>query len=153
MTQPKYEYYLKVWGGFFNPWNKEKHGFNDGDYWFDAHEEREVFKSKLEQSARSLRSIDAVIAKYETEGYTTRINPTMHRITRHAGKDYYSSYEMPPCYELSTCEYHMTYKWYPGFNDYPLGEDFDYEKRQDEYAVVAEWITGAFLKEEQYASF
>ncbi len=48
----------------------------------------------------------------------------------------------PPCYPYSTVEYHIENKWYPGFNDYPLGEDFDYEKNKVE--IIKEWVVGAF---------
>lgn len=57
------------------------------------------------------------------------------------GKRYYSTYEFGAGYEFSVAKYHMTYKWYPGFNDYPLGEEHDYNANP--VIIVGEWITGA----------
>ena len=37
----------------------------------------------------------------------------------------------------------MENKWYVGFNDYPMGGDFDYDN--EEFEVIQEWISGAFL--------
>ena len=64
----------------------------------------------------------------------------MHRVIKYEGKEYYSKYELSPNYPYDAAKYHLENKWYPGFNDYPLGEDFDYENVE----TVQEWITGAF---------
>ena len=41
----------------------------------------------------------------------------------------------------------MENNWYPGFNDYPLGENFDYN--ENKVTVIQEWITGSFLVKEK----
>ena len=49
---------------------------------------------------------------------------------------------MLPRSSIPKVEYIIEEKWYPGFNDYPLGEDFDYNS--DGFEVIQEWITGGF---------
>lgn len=76
-----------------------------------------------------------------TEGYCCRIETILHRVVEWERKRYYSFYNMGFNYPISVAKYHLEYKWYCGFNDYPLGEDFDYEA--NELKVIQEWITGA----------
>jgi hypothetical protein len=47
-------------------------------------------------------------------------------------------------YHLKTfdvAKYTLKWKWTCGFNDYPLGEDFDYDNNHPK--IIQEWITGA----------
>jgi hypothetical protein len=38
-TQPKYEYHLLTWGGFYNEEYLKIHNIQSGDYYFDTSEE------------------------------------------------------------------------------------------------------------------
>lgn len=135
----KYEYFLFTWGGFYNKEHVEKHGFTKGGkMWFDTKEDRDNYIKLLDQIAEKHNAKHLV--RVIDEGYDTREVPTCHRIVEYKGKYYYDSdsYSWPT--EVSTMEYHMEWKWTPGFNSYPLGEDFeDYENVN----TVMEWITGA----------
>lgn len=138
----KYQYHLLTWGGFYNNEHKEKHGFNEGDYVFDTEKERSEHIEKLKE-AELLYPEAKMLAISTSEGYNCNIRTTLHRVVEYEGKEYYSNYDMGINYRYSAAKYHMEYKWYPGFNDYPLGEDFNYNKL-DEYQIKQEWVTGAF---------
>lgn len=144
MTDLKYEYHLKTWGGFYNDEYKRVHKLEPGDYWFDTNKEREDYINTLKQIEKDLNARVLMIVK--TEGYNCRVSTVLHRVIRYKLKDYYSQYEMGINYPFSTAAYHMEWQWYPGFNHYPLGENFDYEN--EKFEIVQEWITGAFNFEE-----
>lgn len=38
--EPKYEYHLHTWGGFYNKEYSEIHKKPNGDFWFESYEER-----------------------------------------------------------------------------------------------------------------
>ena len=134
----KYEYLLHTWGGFYNKYYQEKHGEVSGYHYFDSKEERDEYLEKLKKIEIELSAFHLVTIL--CEGYNTREVTTLHRVIKYEGKEYYSKYELSPNYPYDAAKYHLENKWYPGFNDYPLGEDFDYENVE----TVQEWITGAF---------
>jgi len=136
----KYEYFLQTWGGFYNEEHRVKHGYEEGLYYFDTEEERSAYISMLQSLSSELNA--RVLCTVEGEGYNVRTHTILHRVIRFEGKDYYSCRDLRPAFSYSSAEYHLENKWYTGFNDYPLGEDFDYEGADIE--VVQEWITGAF---------
>lgn len=134
----KYEYLLHTWGGFYN--KEYDHGETEGFHYFDTKELRDDYLKRLRRIEKELN------AKYlmtrESEGYHVRAITTLHRVTKWEGKSYYSKHEMSPSCSFWVAKYHLENKWYPGWNDYPLGEDFDYGKNEVE--IIQEWITGAF---------
>lgn len=136
----KYEYLLHTWGGFYNKKFKNKHGEVEGYHYFNTKQERCDYLAKLRKIEKDLNAIYLVVE--ESEGYNTRTVPILHRVVKWENKKYYSKYELSPNYPYNVAKYHLENKWYPGFNDYPLGEDFDYENNKVE--IVQEWITGAF---------
>lgn len=136
----KYEYHVLVWGGFFNDEYKKIHEKEPGNYWFNTRRERDRFIKNLKAIKTKLNT--GPLAVSESEGYNCRIITKLHRVIRFKNKDYYSEYEMGINYPYDAAMYHMKWKWYPGFNDYPLGEEFDYEANKIE--VIQEWVTGAF---------
>ncbi len=136
----KYEYLLDTWGGFYNKEHQEKHGEKSGYHYFDTEAERSEYLEKLKAIEGKLNAI--VLVTTLSEGYNTRTVTTLHRVIKWKGKEYYSCYELSPNYPYDAATYHLENKWYTGFNDYPLGEDFDYENNEIE--VVQEWITGSF---------
>ena len=136
-TEPKYEYHLFTWGGFYNDEYFKIHQKPKGDFWFNTPEERQVFIEELEEIEKQLGAHHLAMTK--SEGYCCRIRTVLHRVVEYEGKRYYSEYDMGINYPIGTAKFHLEYKWYPGFNDYPLGEDFDYSKVK----VIQEWVTGA----------
>ena len=134
----KYEYLLHTWGGFYTKYYQEKHGEVSGYHYFDSKEERDEYLEKLKKIEIELSAFH--LATILSEGYNTREVTTLHRVIKYEGKEYYSKYELSPNYPYDAAKYHLEKKWHPGFNDYPLGEDFDYENVE----TVQEWITGAF---------
>jgi hypothetical protein len=142
---PKYEYYLKVWGGFWNEANLKVHGIPETEHlYFSTKEAREEYLEMLEETRKSLGTWDATIARYVAEGYHVRTIPVCHRISEYKGKRVHTIRDWSfPESNKSVLEYHMEYKWYPGFNDYPFGEDERiYDGKQ--VTIIAEWIEGAF---------
>lgn len=135
----KYEYMLQTWGGFYNKEYKKIHKQEEGYNYFDTKEERASYVRELRRIERALDA-NHLVVKLE-EGYHTRVVVIAHRITRYKGKDYHTTWDFSPCYPFESAVYFMENKWYLGFNDYPLGEDFDYDN--PEVSVVAEWIEGA----------
>ena len=77
-----------------------------------------------------------------SEGYCCRTRTVLHRVIEWDGKRYYTQLDMGVNYPMDVAQYHLEWKWYPGFNDYPLGEDFDYDNNPVQ--IIQEWITGAF---------
>jgi len=140
MPVDKYEYMLNTWGGFYNKEYQKIHGKKCGLHYFDTENDRDNYldKLKLIEVNYNAKHLMFTVA----EGFHTRTNVVAHRVCRHDGKFYHTKHEFWPCYSYSSALYHMEYKWYLGFNDYPLGEDFDYDKNQIE--IIQEWISGAF---------
>lgn len=140
MENLKYEYMLSTWGGFYNEEYQALHKYEEGYHYFDSEEEREKYIQKLRCTEEDLDAKHLMISK--SEGYNVRVNTVLHRVIKYQDKEYYSKYDIGCAYPYEHAKYHLEYKWYPGFNDYPLGEDFDYENNQVE--TIQEWITGAF---------
>lgn len=138
MKNLKYEYHLKTWGGFYNNEYYKIHGLKGGDFWFDTLEARQEYIDKLKLIEIDLHAVRLMIKL--TEGYCCRIRTKLHRVIQFDGKQYYSKYDIGVNYPFNAAQYHLQYKWYPGFNDYPLGENFDYNNVE----IIKEWITGAF---------
>ena len=141
----KYEYLLHTWGGFYNDKYKKIHNKSDGYIYFDTKEERQTYIDELKTIEKELNATMLVMGL--SEGFHCRTVTTLHRVIRYEGKNYYSKREMSPNYPYDVAMYHMEWKWQPGFNDYPLGEDFNYED-EDSYEVLQEWVTGAFTMDE-----
>ncbi len=134
----RYEYLLHTWGGFYN--KEYSHNEESGYHYFDTEKERSEYLKKLKSIEKKLNARHLMTTL--SEGYNTRTVTTLHRVIKWEDKEYYSKYEMSPNYPYDSAKYHLENKWYVGFNDYPLGEEFDYENNEVE--VVQEWITGAF---------
>lgn len=139
-TQPKYEYHLLTWGGFYNEEYLKIHNIQSGDYYFDTAEERQAFIERLKSFERQF-GINGLVIKL-TEGYCCRTRTVLHRVIEWDGKKYYTQYDMGVNYPMDAAQYHLEWKWCLGFNDYPLGEDFDYDNNPVQ--IIQEWITGAF---------
>jgi len=137
MKQPKYQYHVQTWGGFYNKEYKDIHGLEDGDFIFDTNKERDNFMKERRLIEEELDARYLVFSC--TEGYCCDIRTVLHRVIRYKGATYYSNYDIGINYPFDDAKFFMQYKWCAGFNDYPLGEDFDYSKVK----VVKEWITGA----------
>lgn len=138
----KYQYHLLTWGGFYN--DHHKHSYKPGDYLFDTKEEREQYIEELEKTSKELNAHVLMISR--TEGFNCDIRAVCHRVIRYKGQLYKSEYDMGINYPFRGAQYTMNYKWTLGFNDYPLGEDFDYDNGEVE--IISEYITGAFDIEE-----
>ncbi len=138
MKCPKYEYHVQTWGGFYNKEHAKKHKLKEGDFFFDTKEARNSF---IENRRRIEKELDAHVLMIDTtEGFCSRIKTVLHRVIEVDGVQYYSQREMGFNYPFGAAKYHMEWKWYPGFNDYPLGEGFDYSGVK----IVQAWITGAW---------
>ncbi len=135
----EYEYHLYTWGGFYNEKYYKIHQKPRGNFWFKTKEERQSFIDELKQIEKELNAFH--LCMNLTEGYCCRIHTVLHRVIEWNGITYYSSYDMGVNYPIESAKYHLEYKWCVGFNDYPLGEDFDYENNK--IKVIQEWITGA----------
>ena len=136
----KYEYMLHTWGGFYNDEFKSIHGHIGGSHYFDTKQKRENYLDMLQGVSDRLNA-KCLVSTLE-EGYHTRTPVVAHRVSSFKGETYHTIYDFPPCYPYDVALYHLENKWYVGFNDYPLGEDFDYDS--NDVKVEAEWITGAF---------
>lgn len=137
--KPKYEYHVHTWGGFYNKEHKDIHKKESGDFWFNTKEERQSFIDELRTIEKQLNARH--LAMTLSEGYCCRIHTVLHRVVEWQGKQYYSSYDMGINYPFGAAKFHLEWKWTCGFNDYPLGEEFDYHKNKP--IVIQEWITGA----------
>jgi|TARA_Y100000310_G_C20369064_1_gene662649 hypothetical protein len=147
MKDLKYEYLLFTWGGFYNKEHSKIHKEKAGYQFYDSKEERDAYVLKLKKIEQDLGAKHLMISKYE--GYNVRIETVLHRVIKFRDKEYYSNYSLALAYPYDLAKGHLENKWYPGFNDYPLGEKFDYENNDIE--IVQEWITGAFdINEELY---
>lgn len=139
---PKYLYYLLTWGGFYNEEHKKIHGHEPGDAYFSTYEERDRYIRELMKISDKLNAKELMIAT--SEGYYFGMT-TLHRISKYKDRIVHTMKEMEINYSLISAEYHLDNKWYPGFNDYPFGEDFNYD--DNDFKVLQEWITGAILDE------
>ena len=150
-TEPKYEYHLYTWGGFYNEEYFKIHQKPQGDFWFDTYEERQQFIDELRAIEDKLNARH--LSMTLSEGYCCRTSTILHRVVEWEGKRYYSKCDMGINYPFSAAKHCLEYKWTCGFNDYPLGEDFDYDTNKPK--VIQEWITGAerefeFERQSQY---
>lgn len=145
--QPKYQYHVQCWGGFYNDEYQKIHGYNPGNFIFDTKEERQKYIDTLKKIEVELNA--RMLALNLTEGYCCNIDTVLHRIVEYQGKEYYSQRNLGINYSYRSAQYMIEWKWYPGFNDYPLGEDFDYENDKD-WKLVSEWISGSFTQTEDY---
>jgi len=135
----KYKYHFLTWGGFYNEEYKNIHKFEPGDYLFDTLQERE---EKIKTLEKVCKDLDArVLCISRSEGFNCDVRTVAHRISEFEGNQYYSSNDLGVNYPFEVATYIMEDKWYPGFNDYPLGENFNYD--QESFKIVSEWITGA----------
>jgi hypothetical protein len=137
MNDLKYEYHLFTWGGFYNEGYLKIHKKPQGDFWFNTEKDRNKFLDELKDIEIELNA--RCLAFTVSEGYCCRINTVLHRVIEFNRERFYSSCDMGINYEFSAAKYHLEWKWTPGFNDYPLGGDFDYSKVK----IIQEWITGA----------
>lgn len=142
---PRYQFHVKTWGGFFNEGHQNVHGHLPGDYFFDTEEERSAYYEELKIMEAQLDARH--LATTFTEGYCLQ-RTVCHRVTEWLGQTYYTTCDLGYGYEYSAACYWMNNKWYPGCNDYPLGEGFDYDANK--VRVVSEWITGSFKIELPY---
>jgi len=134
---PKYKYHVLTWGGFYNDEFKNIHKLEEGDFIFDTKEKRDKFINERKDIESKLNV--RCLCFYETEGFCCDIRTVLHRVIEYGGKQYYTQYDIGINYPFEAAKYHLQNKWCPGFNDYPLGEDFDYTKVK----IIKEWITGA----------
>ena len=141
---PKYQYHVSTWGGFYNDEHKAIHGLDDGDFVFDTKQQREAFIERRKEISRKLNAHHLALSL--SEGFTCDVRTVLHRVVTINGEQHYSTYDMGINYPFNVAMYHMENKWYPGFNDYPLGEDFDYDSA--DIKVLQEWITGAMTVNE-----
>ncbi len=144
LAKPKYEYVLRTWGGFYNFY---QHGYTPGTFYFESWGDRERYIEELNIAKREVAAHGSDFEKATNcivmvlaEGYHLRSMVTLHRIVRYQEEEYYTVCEMFEGCSFEQANYHIKHKWYPGHNDYPFGEDFNYEK----VTIVSEWITGAF---------
>lgn len=142
----KYEYYCHLWGGFFNEDNKKIHKYNEGDYYFDTEEERSSFIKKLESYISNLDEYHT-LERNLSEGFHVRERATLYRTIKYKDKFYHSEYLWSFANELIfNLIFHLENQWYPGFNDYPLGEDFDYS----EIEIIEEGVKGYSITSNEY---
>lgn len=133
-----YLYRLQTWGGFYNKEYQKIHKQERLLKNYRTPEDRELELNLL----KSLEKENGwkSLAHSMNEGFEPFLNQpiVLHRVTRFEGNNYYSTYEVDQAFawSIETAFYHMKWKWYPGFNDYPMGEDFDYENNH--YEVVEE---------------
>ena len=138
MQPPEYRYHASTWGGFYNEEFKKIHGLSEGDFIFKTKAEREAFVKCREKIEVDLNA--RVLCFCLTEGFCCDIHTILHRVVEFNRVRHYSSLDLGINYPFSAARYHLEDKWRPGFNDYPLGENFDYGKIK----IISEWITGAW---------
>lgn len=138
----KYQYHILTWGGFYNE-EYASHGQVPGDRVFDTEAERSEYLSKLRVIEKEIGAgYPCTLVAHLTEGFCCDIRTVIHRVVEFEGKQYYSEFDLGINCSFSAARYYIEDKWFPGFNDYPLGEDFDYDNAVG-FKVVKEWITGA----------
>ena len=148
-VDPPYLYKVLTWGGFYNEEHVKHHKQVEGVRYFGSAEERNTYIKDLRQIAKNNKA--SVLAFAFTQGFEPYIRQDiiLHRVTESEGVRYYTKYEVSNCHSWSwnDANYHMANKWYPGHNDYPMGDDFDYGR--DDWIVVSEWIEGSFNRDEE----
>ena len=150
----KYLYGIYTWGGFYNPWNVEIHGYRPSQEpkFFDTEVERQDYIDALEGGVYDCREkghTDPVLCKKLWEGYDAEKLPTIHRIVEYKGKRYYSEDKWSWPTDYSTLVYYKENKWYPGFNDRTVEENTNEDVNYDEVVIIQEWITGSFILNEE----
>lgn len=148
----KYRYSVYTWGGFYNEEYQKIHKQVEGLRVFDNLREKTRYIILLRKIEKELDA--KYLMMVQDEGFAVATPLTCHRVINLNGKYYYSSdtINVWPTFEdsFSTACYHMEWKWYPGFNDYPAGEELaDEEVDYSTAKVVQEWITGAFKPEQK----
>jgi hypothetical protein len=152
MKDLKYEYFLKVWGGFFNPTNIEIHGITQQTYYFDTKHERDFKLKQLEEWVHRLKDMgikDGILCNVTAEGYNTRRVPVLHRVSEYKGIRYHSKLEWAWPEGFDTLKYHLEYKWTPGFNDDVVQDNVEEDVDWDKVVVIYEWIEGPVMLEER----
>lgn len=134
----EYKYALYTWSGFYN--DEYKHNYVEGLYLFDTEEERQNYIRELRSVEKDMKVFHLMLELFE--GYNCDKPTVLHRVSEFNGKRVHTKDESYILRTYSSAEYYMQYRWYAGHNDYPFGEDFDYE--QDGFRVVQEWIEGSF---------
>ena len=143
----KYQYRLYTWGGFYNSCYQDIHNQEEGFHYFETWGDRENYINNLKSLEKELGAFHLMIDV--SEGYDEAFEiTTLHRVVRFGGVDYYSTNQIPNVSSYELAVFIMEDKWYPGHNDYPLGENFDYSY-QSSYEIVQEWITGSFTVEKE----
>jgi hypothetical protein len=136
MNNPeKYEYAVETWGGFYNPEHKEKHGLEPGTYYFDSKEKRDEFMKERRIIEHNLKANYLMFSV--AEGKNLRMRYWLFRETTSGSQTVKTRRSMCVDTTKEQAEYHLEYKWYPGFNDYPFGEYFDYDNGIDN---INEWV-------------
>ena len=139
---PKYQYHVLTWGGFYNTEYKAVHGLEPGDFLFDTESERSAFIAARRALETKLGAMHLMVSL--SEGFHCDVRTTLHRMSEFRGKCVHTTYDLGVNYNLSTAAYHLQNKWYPGFNDYPFGDDDTiYDKGNPDFKILDEWITGA----------
>jgi len=136
---PKYLYHVFTWGGFYNREYVEMHHLTEGDFFFETPEKRAACIAGRKLIAASLY-LENYICFSCTEGYHCKEHTILHRVVSYKDKQYYSEHDLGVGCSYASALHFLQNEWYPGFNDYPLGEPFDYDKVH----IDEEWITGAF---------
>ena len=150
----KYEYYIKLWGGFFNEHNVAKHGFDvKGNHFFNTKIARDVFKEKMLKVCSDLKAkeghLDIILATREAEGYNVRKKQWLNRVVRYKGEEYHHKYFFAfPDFTASEAQYHLEWKWDLGCNDDTLNclfpdDNINYDK---DVEIIEEWIEGCFTE-------
>jgi hypothetical protein len=139
--EKQYKYAAFTWGGFYNKSNVAIHGCEErGLVYLDTEAERNEYVQTLKGKLNLIGAADWILCIKTFEGFDIDILPCLHRVIELDGKQYYSRRQWDWLEELSALEYHLEWKWTPGFNDYPAG-DVDYTKAK----IIQEWITGSFI--------
>ena len=86
MAEPKYEYMLNTWGGFYNDSYQRIHGYKPGYYWFDTAEERETYIEELQKTEKLMKAYHLVGVK--EEGTHTRKRTIAKMLLVYNGTEY-----------------------------------------------------------------
>lgn len=143
---PKYQYHVLTWGGFYNEEYKRIHGLESGDFLFDTESERSAFIAEHRALEAKLDAKCLMVSL--SEGFHCDVRTVLHRVSEYKGKRAYTTCDLGINYKLSVAAYHLQNKWYPGFNDYPFGDDDSiYDDGNRDFKILDEWITGATCNE------
>ena len=89
IKEHKYEYLLKVWGGFWNQHNIDIHKESYIPYkWFNTKEERQLEINRLDSIQEQYKFKDGIIARTFSEGYLTRYEVVIESVIEFKGKQY-----------------------------------------------------------------